>query len=238
MPISLDESIQLHREHAKQAIEASRNWRFKNNRGRELFCLGNALQNSLCVAVSHYETPQFGIEYLQTEFRPLIFERTLELIRELHVNPSEALDNISAALDVFKFALIIHSVWLLDLFPESRELASVFTDKRQKRHYQSSTLWRDYVNGLAAVAHGGQFTPQQKKYNGYDRHWATYLQLMADICAGNNLSSALMTVDQSFSQRNRDKRLIGDGLDGDGTFPVKWDFRKHSLLLAAEHNEA
>jgi hypothetical protein len=32
--------------------------------------------------------------------------------------------------------------------------------------------------------------------------------------------------------------LIGDGLDGDGMFPVKWDFRKHSLLLAAARNAA
>jgi hypothetical protein len=99
-------------------------------------------------------------------------------------------------------------------------------------------LWRDYSRGVAAVARARQFAPRQKKYNGYDRHWATYLQLMADICAGNDLSSSIALVDQSFAQRNSDKRLIGDGLDGDGMFPVKWDFRKHSLLPAAEHNAA
>jgi hypothetical protein len=62
--------------------------------------------------------------------------------------------------------------------------------------------------------------------------------MMADICAGNDVSAAITKVDQSFSQRNHDKRLISDGLDGDGTFPVKWDFRKHSLLQAAKHNAA
>jgi hypothetical protein len=61
---------------------------------------------------------------------------------------------------------------------------------------------------------------------------------MADICAGNDLSSSVSVIDKSFSQRNRDKRLISNGLDGDGTFPVKWDFRKHSLLLAANHSAA
>ena len=36
--------------------------------------------------------------------------------------------------------------------------------------------------------------------------------------------------DESFTQRDHDKRLIGDGLDGDGVAPVNWDFRKKSLL--------
>lgn len=237
MPKSLEQSIQLHREHISQAIDAASNWRLKNNRGRELFCLGDALHNSLCVAVSHYEI-QSGIEYLKTEFKPMVFDRTVELISDLHINASEPLDKISAALDVFKLALIVHAAWLLDLFAEAGELASIFTDERQKRFYRSSNLWHDYVHGLAAVAHAGQFTPKQKKYKGYERHLATYLQLMADICNGNDLSSAVAVVNQSFSQRNGDKRLIGDGLDGDGTFPVKWDFRKHSLLLAGERNIA
>jgi hypothetical protein len=235
MPKSLEQSIQLHRNWAIQAIDAASDWRLKKNRGRELFCLGDALQNSLCVAVLQYDTPQSGIEYLKTEFKSIIFDHTLELIRELHIKASDPQDDIGA-LGVFKLALTVHAAWLLDLFAEAEELTSIYTDERQKRFYQSGTLWGDYVHGLAAVAHGKQFTQRQKKYKGYERHWAVYLQLMADICAGNNLSSAITEVDQSFSQRNRDKRLTNEGLDGDGTFPVKWDFRKHSLLLAAEHN--
>jgi hypothetical protein len=46
---------------------------------------------------------------------------------------------------------------------------------------------------------------------GYARNWATHLQLMADICAGNDLSPAISLVDRSFSQRNRDKRLTAQG---------------------------
>lgn len=236
MPKSLEQSIQMHREHIVSATEAASNRRSKHDPGSELFCLYSALQNSLCIAVSHYDTPQSGIEYLKTEFKPMVFDRTLELIRELHLNGSVPPDNIRSR-SLFQLVLTVHAAWLLNLYAEAKEIASVCDDEDQLRFYQFDTLWRDYARGVVAVAHARQlFTPNQRKYNGYDRHWATYLQLMADICTGNDLSSAITVVDQSFLQRNCDKRLIGDGLDGDGTFPVKWDFRKHSLLLAAEHN--
>jgi hypothetical protein len=159
------------------------------------------------------------------------------LIHEFHINGSISPKTLHAPV-LSSLALTVHTAWLLELFAEAKELASVCEDKNQTRFYQSDTLWRDYARGLAAVACGKQFTPQNKKYTGYDRHWATYLQMMADICAGNDVSAAITKVDQSFSQRNHDKRLISDGLDGDGTFPVKWDFRKHSLLQAAKHNAA
>ena len=237
MPISLGQSIQLHREYALQSLDAASNWRSKNDFEGELFCLYHALKESLCVAVSDYDTPQLGIEYLQTEVKPKIFDRTFELIRELHIERAAKRDKFRSP-GLNHLVLTVHSAWLLHLYAEARELASVCDDEEQVGFYQSDVLWRDYARGIAAIAFAGQFTPKQKKYSGYDRHWATYLQLMADICAVNDLSSAVLIVDKSFSQRNRDKRLINDGLDGDGTFPVKWDFRKHSLLLAANHNAA
>lgn len=235
MPKSLEQSIQLHREWITQSTEAASNWRFKNNRGRELFCLYNALQNSLCVAVSDYTTPQSGIEYLKTEFKPKIFDRILELIGELHFGGAVQTENIGSPR-LSQLVLVVHSAWLLDLYAEAKEVASICDNENQVRFYQKDALWSDYARGIGAVAGKRQFTPIQRKYKGYDSHWASYLLLMADICAGNDLSSAIAIVDRSFSQRNSDKRLIGDGLDGDGTFPVKWDFRKHSLLSAAQHN--
>jgi hypothetical protein len=235
MPMTLEQSIQFSRDQVVLWANGASNWRSQNNSGRELCCLYNALRQSLSVAVSDYDTPQAGIDYLKTEFKPSIFDRTFELIRELHINNSARTENICAQ-GLTELVMTVHAAWLLSLFSEAREIASVCVDEKQMRFYQSDVLWRDYARGISAVAHAGQFTPQEKKYKGYDCHWATYLQLMADICAGINISPAIALVDQSFSQRNRDKRLLGDGLDGDGMFPVKWDFRKHSLLMAAEHN--
>jgi len=235
MPKTIEQSIQLHREWVAETLDAARRWKSQNNRGQELFCLYHALQNSLCVAVSDYETPELGIEYLKSEFKPKVFNRTLELIRQLQSDGDIRSENIGSP-GIFKLVLTVHSAWLLDLYAEAKEIASICDDKEQMRFYQRGGLWSDYAQGITAVAFRRQFTPKQKKYKGYDRHYAVYLQLMADICIGNELSSAITAVDQSFSQRNRDKRLINEGLDGDGTFPVKWDFRKHSLLLAAGHN--
>jgi|GEM_PF-5295553 len=219
------------------AVDAASDWRSRGDRGRELSCLYNALKDSLCVAVAGYETPESGIEYLKAETRPAVFDRVLELIRELHVDRSAPPESIGSP-GLYHLMLPVHTAWLLSLFAEAGELASVCDDEGQIRFYQQDALWRDYARGVAAVAHSREFTPGQRKYTGYDRHWATYLRLMADLCAGNDASTAVALVDQSFSQRNRDKRLVSDGLDGDGAFPVKWDFRKHSLLLAAGHAAA
>jgi hypothetical protein len=235
MPMSLEQSIQFFREQITQDLDAARRWKSQNNRGQELFCLYYALQHSLCVAVSGYETPQSGIEYLKTEFKPRIFDQTLELIRELHLKSSIPPQNIGAP-SIFQLVLAVHSAWLLDLYTEAKEIASICDDKEQMRLYQRGGLWSDYAQGITAIAYQRQFMPKQKKYKGYDRHYAVYLQLMGDICTGHDLSSAITAVDQSFLQRNRDKRLTNEGLDGDGTFPVKWDFRKHSFLLATKHN--
>lgn len=237
MPKSLEQNIQHHREQIVMSLDAASNWRSKNDSGAELSCLYSALKDSLCVAVSDYDNPQTGIEYLKTEIKPIIFARTFELIREFHINGSISPQTLHAP-GLSSLALTVHAAWILDLFAEAKELASVCEDKNQICFYQSDALWRDYARGLAAVAHSRQFEPQNKKYTGYDRHWATYLQLMANICVGNDVSAAIATIDQSFSQRNRDKRLINDGLDGDGTFPVRWDFRKHSLMQVAKYNTA
>ena len=234
MGMCLKQSIQFFRKQITLDLESAKLWKSQNNRGRELFCLFYALQHSLCVAVSDYETPQLGIEYLKNEFEPMVFDQTLELIRELHFKSAVPLDYIGAP-SIFQLMLAVHSAWLLDLYAEAKEIASICDDKEQVRFHQRGSLWGDYAQGITAVAYRRQFTPKQKKYKGYDRHYAVYLQLMADICAGYDLSSAITLVDQSFSQRNRDKRLTNEGLDGDGTFPVKWDFKKHSLLLAAQH---
>jgi hypothetical protein len=235
MPKTLKQIIQIHREQIESALGSAFNWHSQNNPDSELFCFYHALQNSLAVAVTAFDTPQTGINYLKTEFKSKIFDRTFELIRELHIKKSVKSDNFRSP-GLYNFILTVHAAWLLNLYTEAKELAAVCDDPEQMRFYQSGTLWNDYARGLAAVAQGRQFAPVQRKYKGYDAHWATYLQLMRAICLGNDLSPAITLVDQSFSKRNTDKRLISDGLDGDGTYPVKWDFRKHSLLLVAQHN--
>lgn len=237
MSQTLEQSIQTHREHITRSTDAASNWRTQNNPGWELFCLLNAVKHSICVAVSQFDSPDSAADYLATEFNPAVFDRTCELIRELHINGSGLPVNTPPS-GLFKLVLAVHAAWLLDRYADAKELAAVCANEDQTRFYQSDPLWRDYARGIAAVANGSTFAPTQEDYDGYDRHWAIYLELMAAIASGNDLSSAVAMVDESFTQRNGDKRLIGDGLDGDGTFPVKWDFRKHSLLRAVEHNTA
>lgn len=132
--MSLEQSIQLHREQIAQAIDAASDWRSKSDWGSELFCLYNALRDSLCVAVSHYETPQSGIEYLKTECKPMVFDRAVELIRALHINHSVSSGTYRAP-GLFQLVLTVHTAWLLNLYAEAEELTSACDDERQIRFY-------------------------------------------------------------------------------------------------------
>jgi hypothetical protein len=126
----------------------------------------------------------------------------------------------------------VHAAWLFDLQATAKELALICDDEERLRYFHMSPFWRDYARGIKSVAHRVAYTPATLKYKGYEKHWALYLDLMAAKCASSELNAACAKIDESFAQRNRDKRVIGDGLDGDGVAPVKWDFRKHSLLCA------
>lgn len=230
MPKTLEQSIQLHRDGIKRFVDAADAWKKKGNSGWELFCIYHAVQDSLCIAVTTYDSPAQGISYLRTEFETAIFERAFGLVRKVHL--LERNDLTSPPASIASLILCVHAAWLLRRYIDAKEMASICADADRLRCFQVHGLWQDYSRGIAAVANGGEFTPRDRKYQGYDKHWATYLHLMADICAAKDLITACKQVDESFVRRNQDKRLISDGLDGDGTFPVKWDFRKHSLLMA------
>jgi hypothetical protein len=231
MAKTLEQRVQLHRDGIKRFIGAADDWRAKKNPGWELFCLFHAVEHALGVAVSAYDSPAGGISYLSVECKKPVFDRTFSLVRELHLAKTTPLDGTPPP-GVTSLILCVHAAWLLDLKLTATELALVCDDEDRLRYFQMSPFWRDYAKGIKSVAHRMPYVPAPLKYKGYEKHWATYLQLMAAMCASNDLTAACAMVDESFAQRNHDKRLIGDGLDGDGAAPVKWDFRKKSLLSA------
>jgi hypothetical protein len=237
MPQTRAESIQFHRSRAADGIAAADDWGAKGETGWEAFSLLLALPEAVAVAVSEFDSPEAGTDWLRREFHETLIRRTHRVVRDLFAARDSAPPEMPPP-GLFNLAICVHAEWLVGDFAAARETATMAVDPTFARRFQSSPFWAEYAGGVAAVATGRPIVPtppQQspRKHRGYDVHWATYLGLMRAICAGADLGPACQEVDLSFARRNRDKRLIGDCLDGDGTFPVKWDFRKHSLLAAA-----
>ncbi|MBM80137.1 MAG: hypothetical protein CMJ78_06035 [Planctomycetaceae bacterium] len=86
MPMTYEESIEFHREQIVGSTDAASDWREQGDLGWELFCLLNAVQDSIAVAVSDYSTAEAASEFLATEFARNVFERTFELIRILYID--------------------------------------------------------------------------------------------------------------------------------------------------------
>ena len=58
-----------------------------------------------------------------------------------------------------------------------------------------------------------------------------YISLMVAITSESDPTDAIAAIDDSFDTRNKDKRLTDwEMIDGDGNVPVRWDFRKATLL--------
>jgi hypothetical protein len=231
MPKTLEESIEIRRQGVKRSLSAAIDWRAKKSSSWELYSLYQAIQHCLSIAVLAYPTEESGIGYLRAECKTSILDRAFELLRELHIDERASLAD-SPPPGIHSLVLGVHAAWLLDSYKEAKAIASICVNEDRLRFFQSTPFWRDYAKGINAVAQRRPYMPRELKLSGYEKHWATYCVLMSDICSGNDPSTSIALVEESFARRNKDKRVIGDGLDGDGTFPVKWDFRKHSLLKA------
>ena len=60
----------------------------------------------------------------------------------------------------------------------------------------------------------------------------SYLRLIEVECNGRNVDHAVAEIEKQFWLRNSDKTIKDDGyqIEGSGDCPVKWDFRRQSLL--------
>ena len=82
-----------------------------------------------------------------------------------------------------------------------------------------------------ALLRGQEFHARELKLGGLEKHWIAYVHLIEAACNGDSLDPPLAEIDTLFARRNKDKRIIDwYQIEGSGVQPVKWDFRRHSLL--------
>ena len=100
---------------------------------------------------------------------------------------------------------------------------------------KSTKFWRDYSLAMQALVDRVPYTPEPMKYTSFERYWAAYLDIVADMTHDRDASGSIATARESFTRRNRDKRLGRDssGFEGTGLDPVSFDFRLEGIVRYA-----
>ena len=111
------------------------------------------------------------------------------------------------------------------------QMLEIANDLQRLKFFPLTKLWKEYAKGFLSLCRGEPFSPADLKLKGYEKYWMPYLALMSAVTNKLDVASACSAIDESFVLRNRDKRLIDwEMIDGDGSHPVQWDFRKFTLL--------
>jgi hypothetical protein len=120
-------------------------------------------------------------------------------------------------------------------FCADRECAAMMLDvlrsPKVQRHFPLTGFWREFSTGLVCLADRQLYDISPFKPKGYQRYLMPYLSLISDRTYGRDTRATLAEVDLAFQTRNRDKRCTDwHTIDGDGNRPVRWDFRRETLL--------
>ncbi len=190
----------------------------------------SGLKQLLSVAVCDFRSSSEGIAFLVSaetlDFVNLCAEETvitIELIRTGKAPESVIGGN-------YHLLMLAHIAWLVECDEAAR---SFVTGSRDPciQHY-GGEFWKDYATGMDSLVNHRPFEPKQMKLKTWERYLDAYRNFMRAATHGEDISEALKKVDVMFEKRNRDKTLKPDHsqINGDGNFPVYWDFRRESLV--------
>ena len=209
------------------ALEATRKWRGESNLAAENRSLSSVITAALRLAVTDHPDPPSGIATLHDLDCLEHLERMLDCNTRLcdsllaSGHPTGAVShNITAT----------HVALLLGNSDIARELLQPSLDSRVLNHFPLTPFWRCYATALNGFVTRSAFATPDITLKGYEKHWMPYISLMAAMVNGTDTSDSIAAIDESFNKRNRDKRLTDwEMIDGDGSAPVRWDFRKATI---------
>jgi len=123
----------------------------------------------------------------------------------------------------------IHFGLLMGLAAEPmQKLIAPVASQLVRKYWPLSGIWKGYADALVHFVSGTPQPVEVRKPKGAEKLYVPYIDYMISVPADRE--QALAAINNSFERRNRDKRSIDwIGLDGDGTKPVNWDFRLHTL---------
>jgi hypothetical protein len=216
-------------ESVASTLKTASNWKAQGDVGRELHCVRSVLHGLLAIAATHHDTVAAGRAYLRGKHAEQLLARHHELnttlLNTFRLNPKGA----RAAVD--NQVTFAHMAWLLDKHALGDAIFEIVCDPQVASYWPHTKFWREYHRAIACMLARERYQPTPPpRMRGYEKHWATYLELVAALTAGDDTVPALEACTASFTRRNRDKRLNSLPFDGDGRAPVRWDVRLPSIL--------
>jgi hypothetical protein len=209
-------------------LKTAADWKAKGNADWELRNLGSALETLLFIAVAHHDSAQAGVAYLHAKHTEELLGHYNDLNATL-LNQSLEDPQKARAADRVTFT---HIGWLLGRHAAGDANLAIICHPAVAKD-PPTKFWAEYNRAMACLVARQPYVPPpaERRFRGYEKHWASYVGLVAALTAGRDTASALGACAVSFMRRNRDRRLSSGWLyDGDGHTPVRWDFRLASIL--------
>lgn len=159
------------------------------------------------------------------------------LLRRYHKNLVEIIGEVDAGRlpcstfgGNYPHVVYAHLSWALQDFPMGESFIAIA--ERKDSAGISTPFWCEYARGMGSLVRGEPYQMRKMRLRDLEQYWVEYLPLIEAVTNGRPVNEALERVDQAFAKRNSDKRIKDDGdeTEGSGRHPVKWDYRRDSLL--------
>jgi hypothetical protein len=228
-PIAAQQTAAQMEESVATTLKIASDWKAKGDVRWELSCVGQVLEGLLTIAVTHHDSFEAGVAYLHGKHAEELLARYHELntalLNAFLANPKGA----RAAVDhQVSFA---HIGWLLGRYALGDAILQIASNTEIAKYWPLTKFWTEYHRAMTCLVRREAYIPRPPpRLRGYEKHWEPYLRVVEALTSGADLAPALGVCADSFTRRNRDKRLNSFPFDGNGRDPVRWEFRLPSIL--------
>jgi hypothetical protein len=198
--------------------------------GRSAFAL-TTLSGSLLSAISHVVCTTPSADAGLAMFRDI---GIIEAFREFTALNRWALAELTTGpvkSAVVNEPTLLCLAWFCGDSESAASLVDAIRSFKVQSHFPLVGFWFEFATGLVRLSERQAYDVPPIKAKGYQRYLMPYLHFIADLSQGRDTRASLEEVDRAFQARNGDRRFIDwRSIDGDGKRPVRWDFRRETLL--------
>jgi hypothetical protein len=217
------------------SLESARTWESKGTDSWRNIAWSNksvssALMNLLSIAVEDFSNHSDASTWL-------LENGALPLLRKAH----EQIERLIAEVDAgrippstyggnYPHLVYAHVSWAVGDFSLGESFVAI--SERDENAKISTPFWCSYAKAMGALVHNVPYQTPKMKLRGQEEYWIAYLYLIEDISNGRSGAKALQGIEHGFTERNSDIRINDDAyeIEGSGYHPVRWDFRRDSLI--------
>lgn len=218
------------------SLQAADDWRAKGDERWECTCLEKAVDAMLLIAVAEHDDIPDAIDSLKSADAATTIARIFDLnagfFQALLDDPKGKVPAVSNDI------IPVHVSWLLGEFDLTARVLAICVDGNVSKRHPLTKFWQEYYRAIECLSRLNAYEPDLPKTKGYEKYWLPYLSLVSDLVQNRDITDTIVQLDELFAKRNKDRRLTDwKGHDGDGNQPVRWDFRKASILRFAESHD-